>query len=77
MKRKSVKIQRLRAVRVNPRSLPNIEKPMRQLKRGKSYVVLGEVSNTDHYILLELESGRILSGMWHLDRFEEISRDDI
>jgi hypothetical protein len=77
MKRKTSKIQQLRAVRLNPRFPPNIEKLPRQLKRGKSYVVLGEVSNIDHYILLDLETGRIVPGMWHLNRFEDIPHDDI
>jgi hypothetical protein len=77
MTHKPVKIQRLRAVRLDVKSFPNVEKPMKQLKEGAIYIVLGEVSNSDHYILLELESGHILPGMWHMDRFEEVSRDDI
>jgi hypothetical protein len=41
------------------------------------YVLLGEVANTDHYILLNISTGCIVPGMLHLDRFEEIPEDDL
>lgn len=41
------------------------------------YIVLGEVADIKHYIILNMTTGQILPGIFHLEHFEEVNRDDI
>lgn len=43
---------------------------------GRDYVVLGEVGETDHYILLDIERGEVLPGMWHDEDFDIVDSDE-
>lgn len=43
---------------------------------GRDYVVIGEVGETDHYILMDITTGHILPGMWHDEDFDIIDSDE-
>ena len=46
------------------------------LNHNDHYIVLGEVGDTKHYIVLNMTTGQIVPGMVHLGRFEEIKPED-
>ena len=41
------------------------------------YVILGEVEKINHYLVLNISRGELLTGAWHLSDFERISEEDI
>lgn len=44
---------------------------------GKQYAILAEYGNIRHYLILDIANGRLLPGLFHLDRFEKIPEDDV
>ncbi len=41
------------------------------------YVIIGEVKAIDHFVFLNITTGRVLPGVFHLDDFDEILEEDI
>lgn len=48
-----------------------------QCSKEDTYLCLGEVGDTAHYVFLHLNSGNILPGMWHLEDFEPQDGDNL
>ncbi len=68
-------IPRLKAVKANPEQNPYIFHND-IIKPNMIYLVLGEVADIRHYVLLELRTGRIIPGMFHIESFVEADEDD-
>lgn len=41
------------------------------------YIILGEINSTNHYIVVNINCGRILPGMFHIERFEYVPDEEI
>lgn len=52
-------------------------KGIKGLNWDDRYIVLAEVETIDHYVVMNLSTGKILRGMFHLDRFERVPVDEI
>ena len=72
-------IPSLRVVRLKVQSPENEPQYLTDtgLKFNELYVVLGEISKINHYLILNYRTGHILPGMFHLSRFEEVPDDDL
>lgn len=74
-------MQKFKVVRLDKDAELNVTHPLPGLRYDEYYIVLGEVANTNHYILAScsLKNPRILPGMYHLDdgRFIEVSDEEI
>jgi hypothetical protein len=79
-KRLGAGVPRLKAVRLlagEPENAAAFLAEVPGLNSADRYAVLGEVGASGHYVILNLSSGQILPGVFHLDRFEEIPDDDL
>jgi hypothetical protein len=70
---------KLKAVRLIPNHPENAGYYLstQGLSLTSHYAVLGEWADTGHYLILDVKTGTILPGIFHLDRFEEIQEDDL
>lgn len=64
--------QRLAAVRIKDPANNESFARANKLFTSRTYVVLGEVANTDHVILLDLRTGNVVPGLMDLAYFEMI-----
>lgn len=74
------KILSMIMVRLDPNSPENANPDWVKsagLEFDKRYAVIGEVASIDHYIILDTSNGKILPGMFHLERFEEFPEDEL
>lgn len=44
---------------------------------GRFYAVLGEWGTSGHHIAMDVSSGKIVPGIVHLDRFEDLPEDEL
>ena len=48
-----------------------------RLQKDKTSLVLGEVGNINHYILLDYTTGNIMPGMYHLENLIRLDNDEL
>lgn len=41
------------------------------------YCVVGEVADINHYVVMNLRTGKVLNGMFHLTRFRAATDEDL
>jgi hypothetical protein len=56
---------------------PEYMKDIPGLNFKDRYLILGEVGEIHHYIMMNMSTGQVLPGMFHLERFEEVPEDEI
>ena len=69
----------LKPVRLKPGHYENTTDwlPGTGLALGRYYAVLGEWGTTKHIIVMDVTAGKVVPGVFHLDRFEEIPEEDL
>jgi hypothetical protein len=69
---------RLPAVRLKPDHYENQDGTRHStMPLNAGYCILGEWGDSDHYIVLCVDTGQVIPGAVHLDRFEEIPEEDL
>jgi len=75
------KTQQLALFKCKPDYLYNLLNEGFKIPKGYNlddrYVVFGEMEKTQHYIMFNIFTGKMLPGIWHLDEFERIPEEDI
>jgi hypothetical protein len=75
----TIPIRKFRAVKLKHDYYENADEYLKSagLVMNNPYAILGEYGNSDHYIILDVRTGTILRGYFHLDRFEDIPEEDL
>ncbi len=78
---KDFQTQQLLLLKANKIHIENLIKDKYELPVGYNldnrYVILGEVETTNHYIMLNITTGKVLPGTFHLEDFEYVPEEDI
>ncbi len=73
--------QQLALWKVDPKYIKLLEEGKYKIPEGINlndrYVVIGEVEKIDHFIMLNMVTGTVLPGMYHLDNFIRVPEEDI
>lgn len=51
--------------------------PLKGFSFDDEYIILTEILDTSHYILLCVRTGKVMSGMYEMWRFREATQEDI
>ena len=74
----SIEIKKLRAVKLKPNHYENTNwLEGTGLVMDHHYAVLGEYGDSGHYIILDVNTGTVMRGYFHIDGFEEIPEDEL
>lgn len=67
-------IPRLKAVKLAPDAV--LDHVAANIIPGRVYLILGEVADIGHYMLLDYGAGKVMPGIFHLEDFVEADRDE-
>lgn len=68
--REGTQIPSLRPIRLRKDDPINTSHPLPGMNFDDLFLILGEVANINHYIILNYGSGQVMPGMYDIDRFE-------